>query len=127
MNHGYAQEKLACLLRDLSNYNADEFRRQMVRIVNGATGSNIPDDCHLPDTANPLLAQRISELERKLSTAEENARQQRDMKALARKQRDRVTEKLGNIKQVWIDCKNRTDTPENIEALEVAIMGGRSE
>jgi hypothetical protein len=46
MKHDYAKIKLECLLRDLNNYTADEFRRQMMRIASGATGENIPDDAH---------------------------------------------------------------------------------
>lgn len=105
MNHAYAHEKLSCLIRDLNNYTADEFRRQMVRIVNGATGSNIPDDCHLPDTANPVLAQRIAELERKLTAAEPAAA------------------KLSEIQQIWEECAGHPDTSAEIEALRVAIEG----
>ena len=105
MNHSYARDKLTLLLRDLSNYTADEFRRQMVRIVNGATGSNIPDDCHLPDTANPVLAQRIAELERKLTAAEPAAA------------------RLAEIQQVWEECAGFPDSSAEIEALRIAIEG----
>lgn len=105
MNHSYARDKLTLLLRDLSNYTADEFRRQMVRIVNGATGSNISDDCHLPDTANPVLAQRIAELERKLTATEPAAA------------------KLIEIQQIWEECAGHPYTSAEIEALRVAIEG----
>ena len=56
MNHSYAQDKLTMLLRDLDRYNGDEFRRQMMRITSGATGSTIPDDPH-------LLSQTITDLQ----------------------------------------------------------------
>lgn len=39
MNHSYAREKLSLLLRDLDSYSADEFKRQMARIVDGATNA----------------------------------------------------------------------------------------
>lgn len=39
MDHNYARGKLTLLLRDLSNYNADEFWREMSRIASGATAS----------------------------------------------------------------------------------------
>lgn len=47
MKHDYAAKKLSQLLRDLDQYTADEFRRQMARIIGGATGQDVPDDCHL--------------------------------------------------------------------------------
>lgn len=37
MDHNYARGKLTLLLRDLSNYNAGEFWREMSRIASGAT------------------------------------------------------------------------------------------
>lgn len=46
MDHSYAKQKLSLLVRDIANYTDDEFRRQMARIVSGATGQDIPDDCH---------------------------------------------------------------------------------
>ncbi|RUR34509.1 hypothetical protein [Vreelandella nanhaiensis] len=39
MDHNYARGKLKLLLRDLSNYNAGEFWREMSRIASGATAS----------------------------------------------------------------------------------------
>lgn len=35
---GYARRKLALVLRDLNDYNADEFWREISRIASGATG-----------------------------------------------------------------------------------------
>lgn len=46
MDHSYAAEKLTSILRDLNQYTADEFRRQMARIISGTTGQEVPDDCH---------------------------------------------------------------------------------
>lgn len=39
IDHNYARGKLKLLLRDLSNYNAGEFWREMSRIASGATAS----------------------------------------------------------------------------------------
>lgn len=39
IDHNYARGKLKLLLRDLSNYNAGEFWREMSRIASGATTS----------------------------------------------------------------------------------------
>ncbi|WP_193090824.1 Mce/MlaD family protein [Halomonas colorata] len=39
IDHNYARGKLKILLRDLSNYNAGEFWREMSRIASGATAS----------------------------------------------------------------------------------------
>lgn len=39
IDHNYARGKLKLLLRDLSNYNANEFWREMSRIASGATAS----------------------------------------------------------------------------------------
>ncbi|AIA76267.1 hypothetical protein FF32_15910 [Halomonas campaniensis] len=39
IDHNYAREKTQLLLRDLSNYNAGEFWREMSRIASGATAS----------------------------------------------------------------------------------------
>lgn len=38
MDHDYARRKLTLLMRDLSNYSAGEFWREMSRIAGGATG-----------------------------------------------------------------------------------------
>jgi hypothetical protein len=51
----YAETKLQQVLASLKFYNADEFRRELVRIINGATGTNIPDDCHVTH-AEPSIA-----------------------------------------------------------------------
>lgn len=39
IDHNYARRKLTLLLRDLSNYKAGEFWREMSRIASGATAS----------------------------------------------------------------------------------------
>lgn len=39
MDHNYARGKLTLLLRDIRNYNAGEFWREMSRIASGATAS----------------------------------------------------------------------------------------
>lgn len=61
MDHSYAEQKLTLLLRDLSQYSADEFRRQMARIISGATGQDIPDDCHLTKAERNALAKEVDE------------------------------------------------------------------
>ncbi|MDX5979594.1 hypothetical protein [Vreelandella alkaliphila] len=38
MDHDYAKKKLATLLRDVGNFNGDEFWREMSRLASGATG-----------------------------------------------------------------------------------------
>ncbi|MGP9633737.1 hypothetical protein ACT3R7_11790 [Halomonas sp. AOP43-A1-21] len=38
MDHDYARKKLAILLRDVGNFNGDEFWREMSRLAAGATG-----------------------------------------------------------------------------------------
>jgi len=61
MKHNYAKDKLELLLRDLSNYTADEFRRQMMRIASGATGQDIPDDAHtIKAERDALLKQSLN-------------------------------------------------------------------
>lgn len=62
MKTNYAKEKLECLLRDINNYNADEFRRQMIRIVNGACGHIISDDCHLYEKERDQLKAQVEQL-----------------------------------------------------------------
>ncbi|WP_139172618.1 hypothetical protein [Onishia taeanensis] len=44
MDHDYARRKLTTLLRDVNNYTADEFWRQMSRIAAGATGQAHAED-----------------------------------------------------------------------------------
>jgi hypothetical protein len=61
MDHSYAEQKLTLLLRDLSQYSADEFRRQMARIISGATGQDIPDDCHQTKAERNALAKEVDE------------------------------------------------------------------
>jgi len=51
---------------------------------------------------NAILANRIAELERQLSTAQEDARQQRDMKAKAREQRDAANAQLTKLRNAAI-------------------------
>ncbi len=46
MDHDYAKCKLSILMRDINLYTADEFRREMARTISGATGQDVPDDCH---------------------------------------------------------------------------------
>lgn len=53
MDHHYARDKLELLLRDLGNYSADEFSRQMSRITAGATG-------------RPEASEQIATLERQV-------------------------------------------------------------
>lgn len=43
MKHDYAKKKLESLLVDIKNYSDDEFERQMLRIISGATGKEVPD------------------------------------------------------------------------------------
>lgn len=62
MNHAYAKDKLELLLRDLSYYTADEFRRQMMRIAGGATDQDIPDDAHTIKAECDLLADALEVL-----------------------------------------------------------------
>jgi len=62
MKHDYAKIKLECLLRDLNNYTADEFRRQMMRIASGATGEDIPDDAHTIKVERDALAAQVETL-----------------------------------------------------------------
>ena len=64
MDTNYAKEKLTLLLRDIEQYNACEFRRQMIKIVNGACGLDISDDCH-------LQAKKITELKAQFNAAAE--------------------------------------------------------
>lgn len=59
MDHSYAKQKLSLLVRDIANYTDDEFRRQMARIVRGATGQDIPDDCHEIKAERDALAAQV--------------------------------------------------------------------
>lgn len=59
MDHSYAAEKLTSILRDLNQYTADEFRRQMARIISGATGQEVPDDCHTIKADRDALATQL--------------------------------------------------------------------
>lgn len=43
MKKDYARKKLELLLRDLDEYTNGEFERQMLRIIEGTTGKEIPE------------------------------------------------------------------------------------
>lgn len=43
MKTDYAKRKLTSLLAEIESYTADEFERQMFRVVEGATGKDTPD------------------------------------------------------------------------------------
>lgn len=53
LDKDYAERKLIVLLRDLNNYDAGEFWREMSRIASGATGSDHAEQLH----------QRVAELQ----------------------------------------------------------------
>lgn len=60
MDHKYAKKKLTELIRDVDHYSADEFRRQMARIISGATGQKVHDDCHLLTRKNTELSDSLA-------------------------------------------------------------------
>lgn len=43
MNVNYAKKKLTALLAEIDSYTDGEFERQMMRIISGATGKEIPE------------------------------------------------------------------------------------
>lgn len=60
MKHDYAKRKLTSLLADdLTSYTDGEFARQMMRVIDGATGFKIEQMFE----QNALLAQRVQELQ----------------------------------------------------------------
>jgi len=57
MKPDYAKSKLTALLADIESYTDEEFERQMLRIISGATGNDVPElDWKYPrDIFNKLL------------------------------------------------------------------------
>lgn len=60
MKHQYAASRLAAVIAGIDDYTADEFRRMVIRIINGATGTSINDDCHLLTDENEALRQTLN-------------------------------------------------------------------
>lgn len=77
---------------------------------------------------NALLASRIAELERQLSTALEDARQQRDMKARARVERDALAAKLESLQTAaeHILVQKRPEARRKAFAILTAVVKSTS-
>ena len=106
MNHNYAREKLALLLRDLDSYSADEFKRKMARIVDGAT--------------NSPLGKVVDELEKLGDRVvnEDNRCTAEPIFCVMEKEEIVVAEGYGHDRIVWVDEDGNEASPTQNGRLE---------
>lgn len=106
MNHSYAREKLSLLLRDLDNYNADEFKRQMARIMDGATSAPLGA---VVDAMERLGSRVITDDNR--CTAD-------PLFCVMEKHEIVVEEGYGHDRIVWVDEEGSEASPTQARRLE---------
>ncbi|MGO3058308.1 MAG: hypothetical protein ACTID3_15430 [Halomonas sp.] len=109
IDHNYARGKLKLLLRDLSNYNAGEFWREMSRIASGATAST---------HAEGLKAERNALADSNAQLSQQNEAQIR-MNAKLMHERDALAALFFKLQGASTDLIHASNEEEAGDAMEL--------